>query len=202
MIHSLTKVQYMDVKTQQVFTDTIGRMFQRYSLNAKVETDMHTVIFNPEITLIKITDMTGWTDVKAIRKVNTIISWTALGAASNHISLSEDRLIPIYSPDTPIQGFHGETKYPYIPKIISDVCDGDMVRVRRGVDGSGNNIVFSPISFAGLAFGLDKGDLDWGYEIETKSGFFNADNIHLLADDKIVDGIKSISIQIPFGAVK
>ncbi len=201
MIHALTKIQYMDVNTEQVFTDTIGRMFQRYYLKAKVTTDMHTVIFNPEINLIKITDMTGWTDVKAIRKVKTIISWTVLGAASNQITLSENRSIPIYSPDTPTQGFHGETKYPYIAKPISEICDGDMGRVRRGVDGSGNDIEFTPISFTGIAFGINKGELDWGYEIETKSGFFNANNIHLLAD-KIVDGINSISKTIPFGAIK
>lgn len=198
MIHSNTKVQYMDVKRQQVFTDTIGRMFQRYSLNAEVGTDIHTIIFNPEINVIKITDMTGWTDVKAIRKINKPISWTVLGVASiNQITLTEDTLIPIYNPNAPTQGFHGETKYPYVRKVVSDICDGDMIRVRRGTDESGNDIEFTPISFTGLVFGLDKGELDWGYEIETKSGFFNADNIHLLADGKIVDDNKSLSRTIP-----
>lgn len=183
MLHPTTKVQWMDVKSDKVHKDDIGKIFQMYSHRAIRTSNVSEVIFKAKYDIVKITDMYGWTDVKAIRRIVNVNGWMALGAENQQIKLSEDTLVPIYQPDAPFPGFHGETKYPFSSKKLSDIEQGDMVRIRRGKNGNGEDIEFAVVSFSGSLY-IHDDEPTHGYEIITKSGFFNGNNIHLLGREQ------------------
>jgi hypothetical protein len=171
----------MDVQSQQVFTEAISKMFQMYSHKATRTSDVLEVLFTSKDPLVKITDMNGWTDVKSIKRIENSPGWRSIIAANQHITLTNDTLIPVYEPEAPFKGFHGETKYPFTPKLLYTIEESDIIRIRRGKDKNDEDIEFTNISSAGLLYWSD--EFNYGYEVTTRSGFFNADNIHLLGQD-------------------
>lgn len=179
MIHPSVRVQWMDVKLGKVVLNEISKVFQIYSHRAIMTSDVLEVSFDHKTEIIKITDMFGWTEVKGIRMIGNPNGWVTLGASKHILKLSRDTIIPIYQPNAQYAGFHGETKYPFVGKKLSEVEQGDMVRIRRGTNDLGEEIEFAPILFSGdlYASNIEPG---YGYEIVTKSGFYNANNIHLL----------------------
>ena len=96
MLHSEIIVQWMDINTQKVFTDTISKMFQMYSHMADKTSDGYEVLFGSKSNIAKITDMYGWTDVDAIRRIENVPEWLELTIANQQITLSRDSIIPIY----------------------------------------------------------------------------------------------------------
>jgi hypothetical protein len=178
MLHPETIVQWMDVKSQKVFTDGIAKMFQMYSHMASKTSDGSEVLFSPQSNIAKITDMYGWTSVKAIRRIDNVPEWFELNIANHQITLSRDSIIPIYEPNSPFLGFHGETKYPFTGKHITNIEEWDMARIRRGKNKDGEDIEFSNISLSKVMYIFEK-TLCVSYEVITKSGFFNGNNIHL-----------------------
>lgn len=176
MIHPLTKVQWIDVKSQQVFTDTIDKMFQMYSLKAKDNDNESEIILD---SIVKVTDWYGWTDVVSIKRIECCIVWKHIYAATKSVVLSNNTTIPVYEDDSSYKGFHGETKYNHIIKSLCDIRSGDMIRIRRGIDDYGNEVEFANVELLQNKECIPTEN--YGYEIVTKSGFFNANNIHLFS---------------------
>lgn len=186
MLHPSSIVQWMDVKSQKVFIDPISKMFQMYSHKATRTLDISEVLFNSKSEIVKITDMYGWTDVKALRRIDSIgAEWVGMAAANHQIKLRRDTIIPIYNPKAPFNGFHGETKYPITAKHLYDLEENDIVRIRRGKDENNEELEFSNISFSGIIWNFKEFDFNYAYTIITKSGFFNGNNIHLFGKEFI-----------------
>lgn len=184
MLHSSTKVMWMDVKSQKVFTDTISNMFQMYSLKAQRTLDgISQVLFNPESEIVKITDMYGWTDVKSITRIDQPSVWVEINAADKYLYVSDDEILPIYLPESQFRGFHGEVKYSILPKSLPKLEEDDILRIHRGVSENEEDIEFAKIQYRCNI--KDYTDSGHGYKITTKSGFFNGNNIHLLAESAI-----------------
>ena len=124
MLHPSTRVQWMDVKLGKVHKDEICKIFQMYSHRAEMTSDVLEVLFNKS-DIVKITDMHGWTEVKGIGKIGNAFGWMGMGAANQQVELSADTVIPIYEPNATFAGFHGETKYPFVGKKLSEIVQGD-----------------------------------------------------------------------------
>jgi hypothetical protein len=131
--------------------------------------------------VVKTTDWFGWTDIISIRRHENIEKWISVQAANQRIELTNETLIPVYDYNNPSIGFHGERKYPYTIKQVKDVLPSDSVQIRRGKDYKNMDIKFTPITILKC---VDK-SYRYGYEIITKSGFFNANNIHIYGKDVI-----------------
>lgn len=180
MLHPNTEVQWMDVPSQKVYTDTVMKMYQMYSHKAtKFLEGSETVYSYSSIPdKVKIQDWYGWTDVKVIKRIEGISEWVYLIIANHQLLVTNQTLIPVYDIKNPFQGFHGETKYPFIVKPVQVMTLEDMVRIRMGKDSNGEEIEFTP-TYPGLIFQMKQRDCNHGYEIITQSGFFNAQNVHL-----------------------
>lgn len=187
MIHGMAKIQWLDVNDQEFGNSPVAKLFQRYSVKSKIISDVEEVITFDKSDNVKVTDWTGWTEVRAIHKIkNSSGSWRIIRVGDQSLISSEDTTIPVYS-STRIIGFHGENKYPYIVRQVKEIAEGHVVRVlRQPVESHGKD----GLSHVELDPNPYHDDLSYGYEIITRSKFFNADNFHMYGSYTIPDDIK------------
>lgn len=188
MIHGIAKIQWLDINDQEFGTSPVAKFFQKYSVKSKRISDDEEVITFDKSDNVKITDWTGWTEVQAIHKIkNTDRSWRIIRVGKLSLMVSEDATIPVYS-STRIVGFHGENKYPYIVREVKDLAEGHVVRILdQSIEAIGKD---------GLAHvELDPNpylcdDTMYGFEIITRSKFFNANKFHMYGGYTIPEDIK------------
>lgn len=176
------KLQWMDVKEEQVKTTSVFDLFKEYSHRAiKNENGHEEIKFNTGE--LKVTDWRGWTDIEYIRRVKNInMPWIALCTDSHDIIVSSEELIPVYESPIPKRGFHGASIFEYQLKIPRDIdISTDFIRIRRGIDQKEFVHIYEPICDCTSAPSL------FGYEIGTKSKFFNCNNVHIFGSDVIPD---------------
>ena len=182
MISPEMKVQWMNVKEEQVKTTSILDLFKEHSHRSTKMNDGHEEIrFNPGE--LKVTDWRGWTDIEYIRRIEDMnVLWVALCTDSHDIIVSSEELIPVYKLSIPRRGFHGASIFEYQLKIPRDIDKTtDFIRIRRGFNQEEFVHIYEPIYDCTSAPSL------FGYEIGTRSKFFNCNNIHIFGSDSIPD---------------
>lgn len=183
MLFKNTRIQLLDISNKVSIDDTIGNVFSKYFIKSD---ELGSIDFND--MNVKISDWTGWTQLLQIRRIeNKDIKFLHLHSTENDklertsIYLTEDHIIPSYSLNT-MNGFHGEVKYSYEMKYVMD----DNITMR----------VFDLSKMNWQAFkDMNTGDIisdNYGYEIYTKSGFYNANNLHLLSSDARMEDGKNL----------
>ena len=190
MIHPNTKIQYIDLRDGEPRYKTIDDLYKEYA-HRSVDCYQEYSYITFDNRGIKITELAGWTDLLEIRKIalNQLdIRWINLKFNNTEIKVSHTELIPAYESDKTIIGFHGEVKYLCTPKSPLHLSDNESVRTHKYFEytdehavefirPTGINIIINP-------------DITYGYQLITKSGFFNGNKIHLFAceyDDKNKD---------------
>lgn len=182
MINPEMKVQWMNVKEEQVKTTSILNLFKEYSHRTTKTKDGHEEIrFSPGE--LKITDWRGWTDIEYLRRVKDAdVLWVALFTDNQEIIVSSGELIPVYKSSIPKRGFHGASIFEYQLKIPRDIdISTDFIRIRRGINQEEFVRIHEPIYDCTSAPSL------FGYEIGTKSKFFNCNNVHIFGSDTVPD---------------
>lgn len=181
MIHPIGDVQWLDIKTGESHKGMLLELYSMYSERSIQTATGSRIDFNP--SEVKITDWMGWSDLLWIERINNVPQTAFVQAGINQLRLHKDALIPCYDP-TPLKGFHGETKFLFTVRKLSDLYQhkadtGVLVRTRR------NNDEFVPLRI--VTMGDSHNSYPFVYNIRTKSGFFNVDNIHMWAYDFIPD---------------
>jgi len=182
MIHPVNDLQWMDVKSEKVTTGSAMTLFQEYAHKVmRVRDGVKELLFRPGE--LKITDWKGWTDVEYIRRVDALMMpWVTISAADRKIIVSPDEEIPVYEKPTPRRGFHGASVFAYKLKTPAELDPRtDFVRVRRGFDRSGHRVEFGHP----MIIKTDTGTIGFGYEIGTRSKFFNCNNFHIFGSDDV-----------------
>lgn len=195
MLHPLTNIRWIDTNNERSTSNSVKVLFQVYAHKAReLKEGYHRIEFNDDS--MKITDWYGWSTIKAINRIRPErqIDWFGVISANQGIVISRETIIPIYDETKPMRGFHGEIKYPYILKDVNSINPCDKVRIKNGMIGD-EMIEFSNtiIKYCGDVI------FDYGYEIETQSGFFNANNIHMYGSNEtrenlILNNMKVIMI--------
>lgn len=191
MIHPDTQIQYLDIKDGEPRYKSINEFYQEYAHKSILKMDTNNIqefmidfSLNPHV---KITDLFGWTDVLEIRKLvyrhPLRINWVDVLVANKQLITCNRELLPVYGIDKNRIGFHGEVKYQYTLTTPTKISDG-YLRVHNGEDGDGNSLEFAVPQI------IDPGnsgaiDASYGYEIITKSRFYNGNDIHLFGYDYI-----------------
>lgn len=182
MISPDMEVQWMNVKLGKVTTGPAIDLFREYTHHMmKVKEDCKEILFNPGE--LKITDWRGWTDVKYIRKVEYQVPiWIKIFLNNQFVRVSGGEKIPVYTSTTPKKGFHGASVFSYELKAPCEFKHlVDFIRVRRALDQDGN-----PSEFIHPTVMVDDMyNSDFGYEIGTRSKFFNCNNVHIFGSDDI-----------------
>ncbi len=185
MIYPTTKIQWLDFKEQLPFEESIQEMFQKYShmfyRMKDNDYNLDTILFDQ---FIKVKDLTGWTDLISIKRIEKTkgVKWFNLRAMGSYenIIVSEDELIPIYIINDHMVGFHGEVKYSYILMNPEKIPLDDNHKLRMH-ELTHLDLDFIPLSISHYSCT----NINYGYELITKSRFFNGNNIHLYGSDEI-----------------
>lgn len=183
MLDNRVNVQWLDVNRNISRHDSINKLFQSYIEKSKSETDnsgrLFDVVTLDESDGVKIKDWYGWTSVLKIIHYNYYEGRLChIKSNKDSIFINEYGLFPIYDPSRSIIGFHGEIKFPYEVKHVKDLKNGDTTRVSKHKDENNNLEEFPKIEIEYIS--PDTTDVYW---IITKSGFFNANNFHLVCKE-------------------
>lgn len=211
MINGRVEIQWLDVNSKISITTTVKDLFKRYS-DFMVPGENP---YEPEIRFnkkrnpdLKVRDLFGWSKVLCIKKKyisDDPDKWCIL--KPNYYSVSEivltnDSLVPIYSVHGEEEcldesnGYHGATLYGYRVRSVQMTSDKDRIRVMSSMHdtvGEGCRERFYKINV--LSLGEDTRIDEYGYEIYTKSGFYNASyngdcKFHLFASENKINGNK------------
>jgi hypothetical protein len=174
MLHPYTTVQWLDKKEERSYIDKVLSLFTKYSTYAKESNGELVIDFNQHSQIVYIVDGFGWTALQSIRKVNKKCDWKSI-VAPRSFTATEDTLIPVYDTSNYKIGFHGEVKYDFKVIPVSELTQGDKLRVRRLTDDNGNKMEYQEVD----SVITTSDDPLMGYELITRSGFFNANNIHM-----------------------
>ena len=180
MIHPKTNIQILDVVKSGDGSSTIPieKLFRYYYHNSKI--DEGGIRYIDFITPINVTEQFNWTRIVKLIKIAGNCKWKRVNIENTHIYLNDFSLVPVYDIDEAYTGFHGEVKYPYKVKNISDLVSGDNIRLRRGKNSKGEEIEFG----TSISIEDDEITTEYAYGLETMSGFFTGNNIHLIASIK------------------
>lgn len=203
MINGNVKIQWLDINNKTSNTTRVKELFKTYSDYMKPGEDPYEyeMTFGKDRN-IQIRDLFGWSRVLCIKKRyigDDPEKWNLLETFDNDkIILSKDSIIPLYDVklDTSI-GFHGEIKYGYKIRSIHMIQDDERIRILNKISsqlGGGTRVEFDKAIALGIKSDSHRID-EYGYEIYTKSGFYNASHIgdcrfHLFASENKKNGNK------------
>lgn len=200
MIHAFTKINALDLKSGYNFDGMVVKLLSQYMEYVDFFDDGSLLLDCDKVGLyLAIQDWTGWTKLNSIACVSKITTWYRLiidqDNALRPLHATKEELIPVYDPSQSIRGFHGETKFLYQLKGIGDLVHGDKIR-HRDLTGPEDD---HPQQF-GTVLAAEPDPLESdssrfetvGYEIETLSGFYNGNGVHLAANN-ITEKIKDAS---------
>jgi hypothetical protein len=166
-------VQWIDVKSQEVYKNTIQNMYKMYAhLASKDIVGLDKITFKENN--VKITDNRGWTDIIWIRKNNNLEEYLTIESTTipDKLKICKRHKIPIYNPEKIIKGFHGETKY-----------DFDIIRAMNLKEQDSIRIISDELEFINpIITNCETLNTIHGYIILTKSHYFNVNGFYLYND--------------------
>lgn len=180
MLSGYTQIQWIDTNKKITQNNTISKLFQSYVERTENGFDQTLGVIIDEINFdetdgLKVKDWYGWTSViKIIRYYKCHGRLCLIENNENSLPINENGIFPVYDPNNPIKGFHGEIKFPYEVKNVTSLKNGDYARFISYNYESEELKDFTKIQILYYHESLD--DLYW---IITKSGFFNANKFHL-----------------------
>ena len=180
MIHPKTNIQILDIAQTGDGSSSIPieKLFRYYYHNSRMTEDGTRYI--SFISPINITEQFNWTRIIQLNQVKGPFQWKLAKVENTYLYMNKHTLIPVYDIEEAWSGFHGEVKYPYKIKTIQDLQEGDNIRLRRGKDVKGEEIEFG----THIDIGEEEVTTDYAYSLETASGFFTGNNIHLISINK------------------
>lgn len=188
MIYKLTPIHFLDINEGVDYNETAEFLFTHYAHKINTTEKGEEIIFASNDN-VKITDWKGWTQLEKIEKV-IHPDWYELEprvpsglSKFTPITVSSDALIPVYDNHKMIRGFHGELKFAYTIKTADKLLYPDKIRFVKLIDPSG---VDNP--FSGVSIIPKMNSPAIGYNIYTKSKFFNAGIYHLYGSNDMTDG--------------
>lgn len=189
MIDRDTIIHILDIDEGNSIESSVSSIFQKYSMYMD---DEGVVDFSSRN--IKIKDWTGWTQLMSIQRIksNGAMNWKILTPTFEKLpeDLSSElilkgEVLPIYSHDDTLKGFHGEVKYKYSLSHIDDISNEIVLRARIPRTTEWQRFIVMGIGdYTSLH--------DDGFVIVTKSGFYNANIYHLCSSDTKIDGSKEL----------
>lgn len=179
MIMADQEVQWLDIDTGEVRTDTVEALVGRYI--HRVESDdqgRRLIDFMSMPKPVKVTDWKGWSDLLSIQwfpnemKVPVVALTTAHGKT---LTGTWGALMPVYDPSSIDRGFHGETKYAHQILNVGSVAVGDTIRVLHLSDELGNQFDFD------IVRSIEETEqfCHSGYHFATMSGYMNVGDIYI-----------------------
>ena len=190
MIHPSTIIDILDMKDADFQTGRIKNIFQHYIEYAEFFEDKSAMIDFVRSGLdVKVKDWTGWTQLLSIIKIPSDGSWVRLVQEDSFhgISLSIDDLVPVYYPDNCIRGFHGERKFLYTLKEALSIGKDDYLRERNLTQPEDEE--YKQFTHVYLMHFEDE-VYESGYQVITKSGFFNGSDFHLFSGDQMFTDVR------------
>lgn len=181
MLSGFTKIQWIDINKKVSRHDTISKLFQSYIERSENKFDSNSGLTFNEINFdetdgLKVKDWYGWTSViKIIRHDKCDGRYCLIETDEISLVMNEYGLFPVYDPDNPIKGFHGEIKFPYEVKILTALKNGDYARLLTQEYESFENLK----DFQQIKITYYNDPCINYYWLITKSGFFNANHFHL-----------------------
>ena len=187
MLSGNTVIHILDIESEESLHMPIVDIFDAYIMHA----DMSTGIIDFTNLNVKIKDWTGWTQLMSIRSIKNTddVNWKLVTPKDEELPNAElkmvDQILPIYSnSDATKIGFHGEVKYSYQLTHIDELPMDGMLRAKI------------PYSLDWQRFITVKSEKSTsepvGFEITTKSGFFNGGIYLLCSSDTKIDGSKEL----------
>lgn len=178
MIMGDQKVQWLDVGTGEVVTDTVETLVGRYIHRLESDEQGRRFIdFMSIAKAVKVTDWKGWSDLLDIRWFPKEMKVPIATLTTDHgktLVGTWGALIPIYDPDSTDRGFHGETKYAHRIVNIGNVAVGDTVRVLHFSDELGNQFDFDTVRSIEETEQFGHA----GYHFTTRSGYMNIGDVY------------------------
>jgi hypothetical protein len=121
-------MKWIDVDSSKVSEALIGDLFKMYSHKMEERDDGYYIDFRN--FNVKVQDHTGWTQVLSMRITVDTSGWSEVSVGDSSVIVSDSTLIPVYDLSRHSSGFHGEVKYPFVVKKLSDVHQDDKVKIR------------------------------------------------------------------------
>lgn len=175
MIHPLNEVKIIDIGQSKTSTPTLDKLYQElmYQITPGVTKDGDRLLFANKLL---IQEGYGWTELQSITKVprSQEIKWLSFRVGPLYVTVSEDELLPIYTPEVTRPGFHGRVLHAYRLFRAKDVKPGAMVRL-IATDKSGEQ--FQAIE--SVEEHSDNHLFLYGFNVTTKSGLYASNNINL-----------------------
>lgn len=195
MISSVTNVHILDIDKEANCNGSIASFFAHYSYLWKSISENESEIDFSGMN-VKIKDWTGWTQLNKIVRIENNRPWSRMVCTDllqefYGSIIIRDQMIPVYDNSLSKPGFHGEVKYKYI--LRNDLYLNGMEKFVMRVFVNGEQWQqFIPMRLEPVLESNPMENRHVGYDIYTKSGFFNANGFHLCSSDtRIEDGKES-----------
>lgn len=174
MIHSSTIIQWADINRSIVETAPVKILFQSYAerITGSTNGSPYTVIEFGDKDNVQIRDWTGWTKIISIKRIDTPCDWVKVTSGDKEIIIEKTSIIPAYRVNDKKRGYHGEEKFAYVGTIAELVDTSDMARL---VKHEPEFMQMNTTLIEDSCFPYTR------YGIQTASGFYNANDFHLLA---------------------
>ena len=173
MIGEDSIVQILDIENSTPYEDTVSSIFNKFI--EKGTKSANVIYYKPKEGSLKIRDLQGWTDILRLSMFYNADSYTMAKIGTKltkPLLVTRDQFIPVYDDET-IVGFHGEVKHHFRKCSARVFYDGVIDKLRT----NDNQFITSDIVKA-----IHIKNAGYVYGINTKSGFFNANNLHLLSE--------------------
>lgn len=179
MLSANSIMQILDTHRSVSYEESMYDIFLKY-IEYTVENLDNSYTFIPAIGSLKIRDLQGWTDIIKItifHNHHELLKMMYKIEVENHqpIFMDKDQYIPVYDGENKI-GFHGEVKYHVQKEKVSFFKDNEISKLRTDK----NEFITSKRV-------IEVYRDDPTFNIETKSGFFNANGIHLLGENNFCE---------------
>lgn len=172
MINKKMIIFLANMNKMKFMKDTIDNCFKDNIYNLKPNSTVETF----KDSEIMISEARGWTEVSEIEKVEYCDNWIEIKTEhGKSLTCSPNQLIPIYDLNKKKIGFHGETQYEFKEIEILNVKIGDVVRVRN-CQYEYTDIFFDKVVEINI---YDAEENDYGFKIETKSKYYNCNDIYI-----------------------
>lgn len=177
MIYANTRISIIDNNLPMVTSRSIESLMNQYYIKSVHVDGVTMVILDGGY---KIRDLKGWTDIKKIICYPTPVDtkWFQIAGGQHQLIVSGDHKIPVFNTSKTREGFHGQILYSYemIP-AESLITIGNEFVMKESKTGDDEKDIFSHCTIRDIR--MDDRYVRYGYEIETVSGFYNANNIYM-----------------------
>jgi hypothetical protein len=173
MIGEDSIVQILDIENATPYEDTVSSIFNKFIEKGTQSTNV--IYYKPKAGSLKIRDLQGWTDILQLSMFYNADGYTMAKISTEltkPLLVTRDQFIPVYDDESTV-GFHGEVKHHFRKCSARVFYDGIIENLRTNDNQFITSDIVNAISIknAGYVYGID-----------TKSGFFNANNLHLLSE--------------------